>query len=111
MVKLFVMAKRKKGITLEECLQHWRDFHAPLIAENLPGIKRYVQNHAVKLPVAGEPPFDGMAELWLDDLDAWHRIADFYMSDRGEIIREDEEKFLDLSTHTSFVCEEIVVIP
>jgi len=109
MVKLFVMAKRKKGISREECLKHWQEVHAPLILKTLPGVKKYVQNHALTLPVAGEPPFDGLAELWFDDLESWRKAADFYMGDSGKIIRDDEENFLDVHSHQSFVCEEIVI--
>ena len=109
MVKLFVMARRKKGISREECLRHWVENHAPLILKTMPGIVRYVQNHALALNVAGEPPFDGMAELWFEDEAAWRKAADFYMSEEGKVIREDEEAFLDVRSHQSFVCEEKII--
>jgi uncharacterized protein (TIGR02118 family) len=109
MVKLFVMAKRKKGISQEECLKHWLEIHAPLILKTLPGIRKYVQNHALQIEATGEPPFDGMAELWFDDLDSWRKAAEFYLGSEGKVIREDEEKFLDLTSHQSFVCQEKMI--
>jgi uncharacterized protein (TIGR02118 family) len=109
MVKLFVMAKRKKDISQEECLKHWLEIHAPLILKTLPGIRKYVQNHALQIQAAGEPPFDGMAELWFEDLDSWRKAAEFYLGPEGKVIREDEEKFLDMTSHQSFVCQEKII--
>ena len=109
MVKVIAMLKRKDGLTLEEFLRYWKGKHGPLILKLFPELKRYVQNTPVRLPRGGELQFDGIAELWFDDLESWRRAADFYLGDEGKPIRDDEERFLDRSKLVFFVAEEKLV--
>ena len=111
MVKAIVFAKRKKGTTPEECSRYWYEKHAPLVLETVPGVKRYVQNLAVKLPGGGEPPFDCVGESWYDDLESWRKASDFYLSDSGKVLRDDEENFWDTSTVVFLIVEERVIVP
>lgn len=70
MVKIVTAASRLPGLTLEEFQQHWYEVHGPLGAR-LPGLRRYVQNHAIAEAYAFRGfTHDGWAELWFDDLDA-----------------------------------------
>ena len=82
MIKLTYCLRRKAGMSLADFQQYWREVHAPLVAERAEtlGIRRYVQVHTADLPDVhallqgrngGSPePFDGVAELWFDALDA-----------------------------------------
>lgn len=106
MVKLIGLLKRKKGLTPEEFSRYWHDQHAPLVMKLLPQVKKYVQNHAVRLPGGGEPELDGIGELWYDNLEAWKETADFYRSDKGKVIWEDEDKFIDRSKLVFFLADE-----
>lgn len=67
MVKSIVMLRRRPDLTHEEFDRHWREVHAPLVLQ-LPGIRRYVQNRPIE--VGGEPPHDGVSEVWFEDLEA-----------------------------------------
>jgi uncharacterized protein (TIGR02118 family) len=70
MVKTLVFACRLPGLSLNEFFAHWRDVHGPLGAA-VPGLRRYVQNHALPAAYAwGTQTYDGWAEMWFDDLDA-----------------------------------------
>ena len=60
----------------------------------LPRLERYVQNHPVRLPSGGEPQFDGVAELWFDDMESFRIANDWYRSDEGKVLRDDEERFI-----------------
>lgn len=69
-VKLLLFVSRRPGLSVSEFGAHWRGVHGPLV-EVLPGLRRYVQNHAVPLATAwGTQTHDGWAELWFDDLGA-----------------------------------------
>jgi uncharacterized protein (TIGR02118 family) len=51
----------KDGLDRTEALRYWRDTHGPLVGQ-VPGVQRYVQQHAVGAP-DGQPPFLGVASL------------------------------------------------
>jgi uncharacterized protein (TIGR02118 family) len=73
MVKLVVMALRIPGLTQQELFERWQGFHGPLVAK-APGIRRYVQNHAIpEANLRRQMTHDGWSELWFDDLDSLHR--------------------------------------
>lgn len=108
MVKVMALLKRKEGITFEEFSRYWRERHAPLVLKTLPGLRRYVQNHALRLS-KGEPPFDGVAEIWLDDLQSWRDMVGFMSTEEGKAIREDEEQFLDRGKFVLLLVEEKVI--
>lgn len=107
MIKLVALLKRKNGITLEEFSQHWHHEHAPLVLKTLPEIRRYIQNHAVRVP-GGEQKFDGVAEVWFDDIQSWRQS---FLGDRGKPILDDEEKFLNRTESIFMVAEERVIKP
>ena len=60
------------------------------MAQVMPGVIRYVQNHPVRLGTSGEPQVDGIVEVWFENRETWRAAAAFYDSDRGKVIREDE---------------------
>jgi uncharacterized protein (TIGR02118 family) len=70
MVKAVYMVSRRPGLTVDEFQEHWRGEHGRLVAQ-VPGLRRYVQNHAVLAAygLANRPmTHDGFSELWFDDL-------------------------------------------
>ena len=74
--KRMTFFRRKPGMGGDESLHYWRHVHGPL-AGSVPGVRRYVQSAVVRCGHAaeGRPPFDGVAQLWLDDEGALQRIA------------------------------------
>jgi uncharacterized protein (TIGR02118 family) len=106
MVKLTFALRRLPALSREEFQRYWLEQHGPLVrshAEVL-GIRRYVQTHTLPdgLQVAlrasrGAPePYDGVAELWYDSLEA---IATAVSTDGGRAasiaLLEDERRFID----------------
>ncbi|TPG52643.1 EthD domain-containing protein [Sphingomonas glacialis] len=109
MLKLTIMLKRREDITRKEFGDYWLREHAPKI-HSLPEanrvIRRYIQQIAVDdvpegLPVAD---FDGMAELWFDDLQSAINImtSDEYLG----TIPPDEPNFIDQSKTRILFTEE-----
>jgi uncharacterized protein (TIGR02118 family) len=113
MVKLIICATRKPGMSHEEFSTYWREKHGPLVksvSEFSRHVRRYVQCHLVKTAVPFGIPgdYDGVAELWFDSVES--AAAAFREAKYLEIIRPDEQKFLDLQKCISFVTEENQVI-
>ncbi len=75
LVKMFVLFKRKPGMSVEEFRTYSLDEYAPHVLQ-LPGLRRYVQCHARDgMYAVGEPLLDGAAMLWFDDVAAVERAA------------------------------------
>jgi len=109
MIKVIELIKRKEGLTLEEFSRDWEKEHGPLVARVIPNLKKYVQNHAVRLPGGGDPPIDGIAELWFDDFDAWRASAKWVLGSTGKEIQDDEDNFIDKRKTYGFICVEKVI--
>jgi len=110
MVKFVAILKRRGDISLEEFSRYWYEEHGRF-AYVVPNLRRYVQNHAIRLPGGGEPPIDGIGEYWFDDLASWQESSEFYLGEAGKAIREDEAKFMDRNKIFGVVAEEKIYIP
>ena len=70
MVKLVYCIRRKQGLSRDEFCRYWAEVHGP-IGARIPGLRRLVQSYAIPMSGDGRPgDFDGMAELWFDDVSA-----------------------------------------
>jgi len=91
MVKAVYMVSRRPGLSVEEFQQRWRGEHARLVVQ-VPGLRRYVQNHAV-LAAYGlatrQMTHDGFSELWFDDLSSLQAAA---RTTEWQAAREDGER-------------------
>jgi uncharacterized protein (TIGR02118 family) len=119
-IKLTYCLRRKPGTTPEEFQRYWREVHAPLVAERAQvlGIRRYVQSHTVHPEVnaglrkrnGGSPEaFDGVAELWFDDL---HAMAsdDPAVEQASADLLADERRFIDLAASPIWLTEEHPIV-
>lgn len=104
MVKAIYLIRRKPGMAAEDFHRYWREVHGA-IAARIPGLRRYVQCHA--LATGEDPPYDGAAEVWFDDMDAIGRAV---ASPEYAAAREDEGRFIDLEHTTLIFTEEIPVL-
>ena len=113
MIKFTILLKRKTTLTHAQFVEHHRTIHADLfmsIAVVRATVRRYVQQHGLPVDLPGMPPvkYDGITELWFDDVPALARcFSDPEYLARG---RPDEEAFLDLHACDFVVSEEHVVL-
>jgi len=122
MIRISYLMRRKPGLSLEEFQSYWSEKHpqaAPEHAFGVLGVKKYVQvlpletdaRNLVIGPRQGlVDPFDGMAELWVDDVAAIER--DWSTEKAKEYIGiffKDEQNFIDWSRSTILVSKEINV--
>ncbi|WP_134672372.1 EthD domain-containing protein [Halorussus marinus] len=111
MYKHVALLVRKEGLTHEEFVDHWQTEHAP-IAREIDGVRRY----QTVLPTdPGNAEFDGIAELYFEDLDALHDALGSegsrdYDPEKGtaKAAREDVDNFLAVEKRPRFVGEEVV---
>lgn len=103
MIKLVYCFAKRADLTPEEFSRYWRDVHGP-IGIRIPGVRRLVQSVAIHDPRdAHEPSFDGMAELWFDDVEAVLRAR---QSAEWLASTADERHFIDHSRTAYFLSHE-----
>jgi uncharacterized protein (TIGR02118 family) len=106
MTKVVVLITRQPGMDREAFREYWRTTHAS-IALKLPGLRRYVQNHAVPDPALGEPPHDGLAEMWFDSTESTQAAM---MSAEGQSLSADMAHFVDLTKVGILVVDELTLV-
>jgi uncharacterized protein (TIGR02118 family) len=107
-VKGIFQLKRKPGLSLADFRKYWLEVHGPIVRK-LPGLRRYVQCHTVDAAYTyAEPRWDGVAQLWVDDVNAYQRLLE--SREFKEESWPDGAKFLDQNLITSFVAQEHQVI-
>lgn len=108
MIKLVYCFARAPHLSHREFSEYWKKVHGPIGAQ-IPGVRKLVQSIAVSsagsdLPT---PAFDGMAELWFDDLDA---LAEARRSPQWQASTADEANFIDLDRTSAFVTTERKIV-
>ncbi len=104
MIKMVAMIKRKDNMGREEFNKYWLEVHAPL-EKKWPGLKKYVISTTIgAVAPAGEPEYDGIAELWFEDEAALKKALE---SQERKISREDFLKFVGKAA--MIVTEEHVI--
>lgn len=103
MVKLVYCICRKQGLSPDEFRRYWAEVHGP-IGARIPGLRKLVQSYAVQVSGDARPSdFDGMAELWFDDIAALLRARE---STEWQVSTADEAHFVDSARCAAFVSEE-----
>ena len=103
-VKGIFQLKRKPGMNLEDFRKYWIEVHGPIVCE-LPGLQRYVQCHTTNAAYSyAEPKWDGVAQLWVEDLAAWDKMVNSKEFTEGSW--PDGAKFLDQEGITNFMAQE-----
>ena len=122
MIKLTFAVRRRVDITPAAFHRYWRDQHGPLVRSLQPvlRIRRYVQTHRLETPLNDAlrasrralEAFDGVAELWWDDLDALVAATSSPEgAAAGRTLLEDEAQFIDLEQSALWLGQEVEIIP
>ena len=112
MIKVSVFLTRRPGIGRQEFISYWTNEHVRLVC-SLEGftsaVRRYTQQHPLESPEGlPEAPYDGIAELWLDDMESLGQV--FGQEVYASVVVPDEEKFLDRAKTVMLITEEKQII-
>ena len=115
--------RRLPHLSREEFLEYWAKKHTRAAgpdAAKILGMKKYAQVRAlpedVNARVAAsrpgvEPEFDGIAEVWVESLEAYER--DWHSPEGSAVYQrflDDEANFVDWSRSVVFLAEERVIV-
>jgi uncharacterized protein (TIGR02118 family) len=103
--KVVFVLFRRADLSHEGCLAEWRGEQHVSLVKNVPGLRRWVQNHVASLPHESAP--DGIGELWFGDGEAMKKAMG--SSEMGAAV-EDAKRFLDMAKTYALVVDENIVI-
>jgi uncharacterized protein (TIGR02118 family) len=101
MMKSIALLTRRADVSRADFQRYYETRHAPLAIGYFP-FEKYVRNHLQDHEDAG---FDTISEFWAEDLGALTALMDGPV---GEILREDERRFMDQSKIRPAGAEEIL---
>ena len=106
MVKAVAFFKRRTGMAVEAFQDYWLSRH-PQVIRKLGGVQRYVQSHTrLAAYQKGEPAYDGVAEVWFENIAAMHALRD---TSEMSAVRADEARFIDRSTMGLIITDDCVI--
>lgn len=107
MIKLVYCIAKKPGLSDEEFFRYWQEIHGP-IGARIPHLRGLTQSHRLTIPGDSRPPdFDGIAELWFDDIDA---LLAARKSPEWKTSTDDEANFIDPNKAAYFISQEHVIL-
>ena len=107
MIKLVYCITKRAGLTDAEFFHYWKNIHGP-IGARIPRLRKLVQSHRVTIPQdKHRPDYDGMAELWFDDIEA---LLAARQSPEWKAASEDEDNFMEHGKAAYFVTEEHTIL-
>ncbi len=121
MVKLTFCLRRLPHLSREQFQKYWLETHGPLVRERAQaiGVVRYVQLHTgydefnsvLRAGRGGPEAYDGVAELWFEDVDA---IGSKLSTEAGRRaaaeLLEDERRFIDLEKSPLWIADEHPIV-
>jgi uncharacterized protein (TIGR02118 family) len=109
MIKSFAILKKKDSLSQDEFVRYWKEKHGPLVAKVIPGMKKYIQHHPVRVPGV-EYEISGIAELWWDDVESIQKYLKWRQSEEAKVLIEDEKQFIKPGQILRIYTEEQVIV-
>jgi uncharacterized protein (TIGR02118 family) len=105
LIHIHYFISRKPGLDEAEFHRYWREVHAPIVTR-IPQLRRYVQSHRIPAP-GSNSPYDGCAEVLLDNFDALTALREAPEYLHGALA--DERNFIDLSRVEWMVTQDHII--
>lgn len=111
MIKYFRVLRRKNDVTREQFAQHWKEIQGPLFVSkcNVPGLRKYIQNHPIDAGPEFEHDIDCLLEIWFDDVKSAQAFLQWSKTEDGKACVEDEKPFLDSERSPHLLSREHIV--
>jgi len=106
MIKYVTVLFSRAGMSREEFRSYWKYTHVPILKE-IPGLRRYVQNHALQDLEGNEPSYDGFGELYFDSVET---MQEGLASSEGKATIADIPNFCDTERLVRVFVEEVMFV-
>lgn len=104
-MKVLFVLFRRADVSHERALAEWSGPQHTAIVREVPGLRKWVQNHVVQVP--NEQAADGIGELWFDSAEAMQQAMN---SPQMAAAVEDAKRFLDMQRTYALVVDEKTVM-
>jgi uncharacterized protein (TIGR02118 family) len=105
MIKPVYGIAKRPGLTGKEFFHYWKIIHGA-IGARIPRLRRLVQSLRITVPGDKRPDYDGVSELWFDDIESLLKAC---QSPEWKASSEDEKNFIDHNKVAYFVSKEHVI--
>ena len=100
-MKLIFVLFRRSDLSHDQTLDQWSGEQHTSIVRTIPGLKKWIQNHAITLP--SDAAADGIGELWFDNPAAMEQAMN---SPQMAAAVEDAKRFLDMERTYALAVDE-----
>lgn len=105
MLKFVAVLYKLPALTDEQFCRYLHDVHGPL-AEELPGLRKYIQNWVATDPTRKHPGWSAIVELYFDSRESMEAA---WQSPQGIVATDDLPAFADLTRTTWAIVQERIV--
>ena len=100
MIKLIVMLKKRRDISVQDFVRHYEQIHAPLGLGLMPSVvrytRKYLESRGSKASYSVDDAFDVVTEVWFSSRDDYENSMDAIRTSAGAAqLIEDEHKIFD----------------
>ena len=104
-MKLIFVLFRRSDLNHDQSLDQWSGEQHTSLVRTIPGLKKWIQNHAITLP--SDAAADGIGELWFDSTAAMEQAMN---SPQMAAAVEDAKRFLDLERTYAVAVDEKIIL-
>jgi hypothetical protein len=108
MLKTLGFLPRRRDLTRAAFREYYEHRHAPLALSHVRVFVKYVRNHLADDAAAA--PFDTVSEFWYENAEAAASLGKWLQTPAGQVLRDDEEQFMDRSRIGACVAEECLLL-
>jgi uncharacterized protein (TIGR02118 family) len=103
--KVLFVIFRRTDLSHEQCLAEWKGDQHTSIVKRVPGLRRWVQDHAHEGENGAKA--DGVGELWFESVEA---MAKAMTSPEMAAAVEDAKRFLDMTRTYALTVDETTIV-
>lgn len=105
-VKVIALLAKREDISRDQFRHHYENNHVPLAADIFAAWPGYIRNHIDQVYPSRDLDFDVLTMFWYKDLAHLQETVSLLSGERGQRVRDDEQRFMSKATNRYYQVEE-----